>query len=1297
MFSSAYARSIQIISTVVSALLLVCCLNSTLFAQTGTSRISGMVTDPAGARISGAQITISHDATGVTYAARTNDAGAYIFAALPVGDYTLTVAAAGFRTYRSLQNRLAVGEPLTVNVKLQVGSPVEEITVRARFERLATANGALGNVIERKTITELPLNGRNPLALIVLEPGLLQRTNNGQGSGTHVNGSRDRAFDVTIDGVDANEPSAPNPQQNVYRLNPDNLAEYRVTTHSATAENGRNSGAQVAIATRSGTSEYHGTLFEFLRNTVLNANDFYNNAFKADALARGDALQAEKFARPDLKLNQFGFEIGGPIIKTKTFFFASYQNQRIILTQPIAAVATSGIPLVYTPQARAGIFRYFVVDQANPFRIGGVTINGNTPQLVEPGTGRLRPEVPLCDATRKTNCVAEYNIFADDPNRLIAGAQSGADPKIKALLDRYPAPNTFTVGDGLNTAGYAWNTPSRTQGPNYLFRVDHTFNEHHGVFGRLIYSDYDTSEGDFANARPRIFPDFPPLGEVKRSATNLALNHRWVINSNIVNESTFGLARFNFLFTFGESNPAYPNIEPFSFGNITLPVTNSPHTERTLTTVQFLDNLSVARGAHAYRFGLNVRLVRHDDSRGIAGGLTLAPTVGFGQATRTPGVSTGFASLPPIVRAGTPGINGTDNGRLLQTVNELLGIPAQISQTFISDPKADVFLGNGNIFNSGIRYKRFDSYAQDEWKLTPRLAVNYGLRWEVVLPPTEAAGRVYVPSRRPDIFDPNNLISFVNADGWYDNTSWKAIAPRLSFAYSLNARTVLRAGYSIAFDPISTFQVTAIAGKTPGLVTRDVRNALEVSPKRIGEGFPLSLPAPDRKPSAFYTPQVRPKLQAPAIGAFDPNLKLPTVHQWNLTVQRELPLGIALQATYVGKRGLRLLRAYNLNQIRTDHDGLAESFLAAKQNLLNKCNPNGMNCPAGVTSLPVGILLRLSDPNFLNSSAMQTNLLRNALGAVVAEIDANIVPTQRNDINDNPFRADFFRPNPQFGEIFWLDSGGDSYYHSLQLSAQRRFDQGLSFGIAYTFGKSIDDMSVDPVGVVSGGGLSTAGDRTPTDIHNWRLDRAVSDFDRTHVLTANGVYDLPFEKLFGGARGWRRQLFGGWGLSGIFTLMTGQPFQVNSGALTNHDSHISRAEITGTKPEVKLRDVAGFIGPSILTPDDRAQFDFPAPGSNGSQGRNVFRGTGYVNLDLGALKQFTLTERVSLQFRAEFFNALNHPNFETPRDATIGTPSLPSTQFGRTCCTAASTPSSASIIAIGESPRVIQFALKLSF
>ncbi len=1260
-------RQFRPLQILVQVFLLFIGLCTVAWPQTGTSRITGTVTDPQGAVLPNAKVTAKNEATGVTYTAQTSSAGNYSFESLPVGSYEIRVEAQGFRTFASAANVLSVGSPLVVDVPMQIGAASEVVTVTGSYEKLTTSNAALGDVIERKAITELPLNGRNPLALITLQPGLVQRTSAGAGSGTHVNGSRDRAFNVTIDGIDANEPSVPNPQSNVYRLNPDNVQEYRVTTHNATAEQGRNSGANVAIATRSGTNEIHGTLFHFFRNTALNANEFFNNAQKYQALAAGNTLLAERFNRPELKLNQFGGEAGGPIIKNKTFFFGSYQNQRVNLTQPIAR--SFGIPILYTPEARAGIFRYFVGGQNRPAGATGAVVDA---------TGK--PLFPDCSATVTTNCIRSYNIYGNDPRRI------GADPVVKAYLDKYPRANAYTVGDGLNTAGYAWNVPSRTVGPNYMFRIDHTFNDRQSIFGRYIDAATDTLDGDLLNSRPQVFPGFPALGEVFRSSKNTAIGHRWTVTDNIVNEFTVGLARFRFFFTWGESNPNFPNIPPFNFANISEPVHNIPRTQRTLNTYQVVDNLSWVKGSHVIRTGVNVRFLQHNDLRGFAG-FNIAPSMTFSQADRAPNW---------VTSALVPGINSVDNTNLLNAVNDLLGIPARFTQAYVSDPTSDAFLPTGNIFNNGIRYKQFNYYAQDEWKASQKLTVNYGFRWEVNLPATEAHKRVFVPNRRPDLFDANNLVRWEAAKSWYENTTWGALAPRLSFAYAWNDKTVIRTGYGMAYDPISTFQVTSIAGFVPGLVARvqPLATTLDAN-KRVGEGFPQQLAPPTTKPSSFYTPAIARQGTAPSLGAFDQKIGLPTSHDWNLNIQRELPFGLVAQVGYVGKRGTKLLRGYNLNQTRLHSDVIA-SFNRLKANFDAGCTNRvtGTGCRAGYTPQAIGILLQLSSDAFLNSAATTTDLRQNAVGNLANRIDTSF------DIWTRGVPANYFRPNPQFSSLFYLDTGGDSYYHGLQATVRRRFENGFSFGLAYTFSKSIDNMSVDPVGAASGGGLSTTNSRTATDIYNWRIDRAVSDFDRRHVLVVNGLWELPFGKgkaIFGNAPGFVNQIIGGWSLNGILFQMTGQPFQVQSGALTAHNGKVSRADYVGAPPEAKLQEVAGILGPVIFTAADQAKFTFPAAGSNGTQGRNTFRGPGYTNLDLGIFKNFAITERFRLQFRGEFFNALNHANFESPRDASNGSTLITSTLFGRSCCVAAATPSSANVIATGESSRVIQLALKLTF
>src|SRR2546430_12209290 len=248
-------------------------LSLAVIAQTGTSNIAGTVREPNGAVVAGVTGTAKNEATGVTSTQTTTDSGLFSFASLPVGNYTITVEKQGFKTLLKTNNALQVGEPLTVDGTLEIGQVSETVTVTGGAEQLQNSNATIGNVVEQKAIEALPLNGRNPLTLLLLEPGVVQRSFGGAGSGVHAHGARDRAYNVTIDGIEANESSVPNPVSNLYRITPDNVQEYKVTTNNATAEEGRNSGASISIATRAGTSEFHGTGFFFLRNEALNSNE----------------------------------------------------------------------------------------------------------------------------------------------------------------------------------------------------------------------------------------------------------------------------------------------------------------------------------------------------------------------------------------------------------------------------------------------------------------------------------------------------------------------------------------------------------------------------------------------------------------------------------------------------------------------------------------------------------------------------------------------------------------------------------------------------------------------------------------------------------------------------------------------------------------------------------------------------------------------------------------------------------------------------------------------------------------
>ncbi len=595
-------------------------------SQTSTSQISGTVLDGTGAAVPGATITLTNDATGSSQVQVSTSPGVYAFPALPVGTYTIKVEATGFKTALKARNPVHINTPLVVDFRMEVGGSTETVQVSAETEALQTSNATIGNVISRKAIVDLPLNGRNPLNLLIYEPGVVQRS----GNVVNVNGARSMAANVTIDGIEANESTNPNPTNNIFRLNPDNVQEFKVTTSNPSPEEGRNSGANVSIATRSGTNEFHGTAFEFFRNTALNAQEFYANA--------------QGGQKPLLQLNQYGFEIGGPIKKNKTFIFGSWQGQKVNFADPIDK--TFGTVSLYTPQTLSGIYRYFVVNNQNPIVINGQRVTQNSSLLVDPQTGGLASGVRNCMGAGDSNCIASYNIVANDP------LGRGIDPAVQSVLGGYPAPNIYTSGDGLNLASYYWNSPVQVRGPQYMVRLDHTINSNHTLWGRWLGAEQNTLNGDPLNGRPQVLPGYPARGEVFRPAHNIAVGLRSVLTPRLVNEVTLGYSRFTYLFTQGEANPDFPNAPRFTFNRSTVDYTSNPRTFRGVSVPQIVENLSYLNGSHVMRFGANIRMYQHNDQRGDVGGTSLVPAISLSGTSRAP---TNFTNLPAAVTANTPG------------------------------------------------------------------------------------------------------------------------------------------------------------------------------------------------------------------------------------------------------------------------------------------------------------------------------------------------------------------------------------------------------------------------------------------------------------------------------------------------------------------------------------------------------------------------------------------------------------------------------------------------------------------
>lgn len=1292
-------------------------------AQGGTSRLSGTVTDTNGAVIEGAKVTATNEATGISLTQVTTSGGIYSFASILPGNYTITVEQSGFKKNLRSHNVLQVDSPLNVDVVLETGSVTETVTVQADAVAVQTNSATMGNVVDRRTLEALPLNGRNPLTLVLLEPGVVQRSAGAAGSGVHINGSRDRAYNVTIDGIEANESSVPNPVSNLYRINPDNVQEFKVTTNNATAEEGRNSGASISIATRAGTSQFHGTGFFYLRNEALNSNEFFANA--------------QNTPKPLIRLGQYGFEASGPIKKNKTFFFGSYQYNHIDFTQPIDQ--TFGTPIVYTALAKAGIFRYFVADTNNPLVIGGQTIQGNNRALVD-SSGNLIAGIGLCATPTSVRCVRTYDVRSTTNNVNNIGGRV-IDSVVAGIINPMPLPNNFTAGDGLNTGAYLWNPPTAVRGPAYSARIDHNFNSNNSMFVRYLFSDYNTLKGDPLNSRPQVYPTGPPLGEVFRRTSNLAINYRRVLSSRMVNEFTAGYGRFGFLFTQGEANPKWPNVPPFDFPSISEEYINTPRTARWVTTPQLIDNLNIVHGAHVFRVGANLRFYRHVDQRGQPGGINVTPSVTFSQANRDPFTSAAGGFAP------APGVNSDDLVTLGNLINTFYGLPARFSQTFISNLGDDAFLpfksgDNITLYAEKHNLDQYNFYFQDEWKFRSNVTVNYGARWEINPPANTSPHQNVFVASTPIVGTPLPATPVVNAPGpvtfvaakhWYEGDFKGAIGPRFGIAWSPDyksgllkaftggvGRSAFRLGYGIAFDTISSFQVTAAAGRIPGLVqsctttfpfttiTTGCVNSTSITSSLAG-GFPTQLPSPSVKPSTFFTPPQQLRSNAPPVTVFAPQMQLPTVHQWNVSFQRELPWKMVMEAAYIGRHGTHLFMAYDANQVNVDP--LVPSFIIMQQNRAKGCTAAGTGCPAGVTGVTPSLLSTLQTQggmtataaaSFLNSTTTVTDLNRNSVGNFAVRIENTTLGLK-------------LRPNQQFAVITYIDNSGDSNYHAGQFTLRRRYDQGFGLGLAYTFSKSIDNQSVDPVGSTSGGGLSNTNSRTPTDIRNFREERARSDFDRTHVLQGSAVWELPFGKgksFLSSAPGFVNQILGGWTVNSIFTVMSGEPFAVRSGTFTYNGSHESRAGVQQfVKPKLQYLANQTFAGPVLFQPvglnpatgnpytcGTKADeiFCLPVPGTNGA-GRNIFTAPAYWNVDLGIVKMWSVTERVKLQFRAEMFNVLNRTNFDNPRDASTGSPSIRSSLFSAVCCAAVAPPSTQTVVQTGESARVIQFALKMNW
>ena len=1200
----------KILRSVLSIVLLFS-LNAGAFAQGSASRVTGVVTDSSGAVVPEARVTLTNEGTKLSFTTETSAAGAFVFDSVQIGTYTLAVEKGGFKKFLATGNVVNIGQPTTVNATLEVGQVAEIVEVRGGAETVQTSSsGNFGTIVEQRIVERLPIvgvRGRNPLDLVLLQPGVVNGANTG--GGIHVNGTRDRAWNFTLDGIDINETSAGGSNFSPLRTNPDSISEFKVITSNPTAEFGRNSGAQVALVTRSGSNEFHGNLFEFYQTPRFHANEFANNL--------------NDVTKPQFVQHIAGGSLGGPVWIPKiydghnrTFFFTNLQFLRTRETRTV----TSN---VYTQTARNGVFRYVAGGQNNPAGVSGASVDAQ---------GNVLPGVN----------VKSYSIVANDP------AGRGLDPTVQQVIGLTPLPNNFTVGDGLNIAGYSWTPIQRENQEDLTVKIDHLINPNHAVYGRWAQGNQDTI-GDFVNDGWSRFPGTPRIVDTIRRPQNLALNWRWTLTDRLTNEAIFGINKFKFDFFNPDPNSA--DNPPFFFGLVTSPLDPTVGNLRELTTYQVVDNLSWIRGSHAYKAGLNFRFQKHEDRRGSVASANVRAFADFSR-TVNPVDPTTFR-LPTDINT------SNDRPRLQSAINELLGRVGNINQAFVAESD-DAYAAPGTLFVFASRFDELDFYVQDNWRLRPNLTLDFGLRWEIKNSPRSVNGSIIL---RPDQdihigATPSTTLTWVEQELHDDDVN--NFGPSIGIAWDPfgTGKTSVRANYRIAYDRMNTFVVSStIYQSEPGLTLGVVNQTFGQGGGRLSDGLPVLSPPAGLTPTQLRQPAA---FSAGSIHVIDPNWVAPRTQQWGFSVQREVGWNTVVELNYIGNKGEHLFGAYNINQVNIQTNGFIDAFKTVQSGgqstLINQLlGPDPARRPNETGS---DMVRRLFLPELnLNSVA--------ALAATLARRTAGGVPLPQA----SGLGATFFFPFPQFaGGLNVLDSGDRSIYNAFQVIVNRRSSSGLTLQASYTLAKSMDTRSFDPAFTRVGTGSTQNASSTPFDIRNRELNYARSDFDRRHSFQGSAVYDLPFGKgqqFASDINGALERIVGGWSVTGSVVATTGRPFTVYSGANTYSNVLQSPANCSGCRPDIIRRMFEATSGTEFyLTPSQRGAafdtatltrgiFSVPEPGQLGNTGRNYFTTPGFFNLNLAVGKSTRITETHRLDYRLEMQNATNTPSFGLPNSAVI--------------------------------------------
>ena len=1250
-----------------------------LKAQDSSSMV-GTVTDATGASLQGTIVTLSNKATGVTYTQTTNRQGFYTFPNVaPHDGYTAVFSHEGFSSVQVDSLSLNVGQPRTLDEKLSAGAiATVEVSAANMQVTLNTTDASIGNNIDPGQLNELPVYDRtNGIStLFYQQPGVDSATG-------AVTGARIDQTEVTIDGMDANDIAAGTTFYIVGKEPVDAVEQFTGTVAGLVSAIGTGSGAQFQLVTKSGTNKFHGNINEYHRDTTTVANTYFNNLV---GLPRTPLIQ-----------NQFGGNLGGPIVKDKLFFFFNLADSRIVQSQS----GEDTVPL------------------------SNLTSATPTLNYINSNTG--------CDHTSRLNttpnCISSLSVAQVkklDPAGI--GFDTG---ELAFIAGRYPAANDLTQGDGVNTGGYRFTYPTPDNSINYVGRIDYNLSKTHKVFGRFTINRENSTE-----SLP-VFPKDPSTHPFIDRSYSYVVSDIWTIGRNKVNQFYYGdtISKFDFPNAY---NPTGPNA--FSFSGLSGPYSGTDGQKRRVPIPEVRDDFNWQLGNHSLVFGGTFKFIKTNSN--LINNFNFV-TIGLGA-----GISGGLDSSvrPSDINQDPANTAINDYDSLFATS---LGAISEISTNYDYNTAGAALPAAGGSPRA-YRYFETELYAGDSWKLTNKLTLSYGLRYQLYSVPYEAHGEESVetlgtlsqPQSTIQAYVKDRLAQSAAGDTSYTGLpnysvilggkknngpdlygmAMKDFAPRLAVSYSPTPTMVINASAGIVYDRTVINAINFLQDQISYLFSNTQNNllaegssaaaALAAAP-RVGTDtngaltYPASLnpsPSPIAVPLTPYVYQGIPYGLAEGETNFivSPNLKDPYSIALNAGIQQDLPFHMVLKINYVGRFGRRLLADADAGQVldfpdATSGQTLSQAFAGLTTQLRNGVAVTALApqpffedvfVPGTGAATPI-------DPNnpALGNYANNTQLVAAVVGQYAPRGDIADALYQLAGYSNPLFGGNGFVPNNvgipgQFGANAYLTNQGNSNYHGLLVTVNKNMSNGLSFDANYTWSHSIDNTSLSANGnaLFSNSGFIC-------DITKPRACRGSSDFDVRQEISSNFIYNFPFGrgKEFGGnISRWADEAIGGWGISGLPSYRTGLAVTPYSDAYLASFDNADPAIFTGNKGDLKAKVnvsnsvVWNFAGGAAGATKVLNEFRGPVGIEYGQ--RNLLNGPGAFFMDAGLSKKFPIIRGVDLKFRADFYNLFNHPAFGTPAVNIVSNAS----QFGQISSTVNEPGAS-------YGSRVGQFSLRLEF